>query len=186
MSIRQFYSNLSIKRRAALIAVLITALNFIAVPLFGIASVDFEQEYIPVAAFVLSTVLFLGHIPFCIAMRIRRVPEILLGIFFYQLIGIVCYILFFAGYIGGQGADNALTAFYSVFSWWTTGYQNLFVMLSRFTGIPLKFTGAILFMLHSYITAAMYAATKKDIRYEEEKKNQQEYVEKTKGRHSAI
>lgn len=186
MSIKKFYLDLSIKRRAALIAILIIILNFIAVPVFGIASVDFEKEYISIPAFILSTVLFLGHIPFCIAIRVKRAHEILLGIFFYQLVGIVCYILFFAGFIGGQGADNGLTAFYSVFSWWTAGYQNLFVMLSRFTGIPLKFTGAILYMLHSYTTAAMYAATKKDIRYEENRKADQDYVNKTKGRHSAV
>jgi hypothetical protein len=30
----------------------------------------------------------------------------------------------------------------------------------------------------------MYSATKKDIRYEEDRKKEQEYVERTKGRHT--
>ena len=182
---KRFFLSLNTKQKAALIAVLIVILNFLALPVFGIASVDFETGYVPVYAFILSLVLYLIHIPFTIVMRKCRRTEILLGIFFYQLVGIVCYIIFFAGFIAGQGASNGLTAFYSVFAWWSSGYSNMFVMLSRFTGIPLKFTGAILYMILTYITAMAYASTKKDIRFEADKKAEKEYIEKTKGRHSA-
>ncbi len=100
------------------------------------------------------------------------------------MIGVISYILFFAGYIAGQGQPNGLTGFFTIFSWWTIGFQDFMVMISRFTGIPFKFTGAVLFFIHTYFTASMYSATKKDIRYEEDRKKEQEYVERTKGRHT--
>ncbi len=55
------------------------------------------------------------------------------------------------------------------------------IMISRFIGIPFKFTGAVLYMILAYFTASMYAATKKDIRYEENRRKEQEYIEQTKG-----
>ena len=171
--------------KTLLLTCLIIVLNVLAVLLFGLRNADIENSIISPAAFTLGLVLYLIHIPFCIICRAERQTVILKSVFIYQMVGVVSYVLFFAGYIAGQGQPNGLTAFFTVFGWWTTGYQNFMVMLSRFTGIPFKFTGAVLYFIHAYFTASMYSATKKDILYEENRKKEQEYIEKTKGRHSA-
>lgn len=179
---KQFYLNLNTTKKAALISILIIVLNIAAVFASGVAYADIESETISVFSFILSGILFAVHIAFCIFMRIYKKPHVTLAVFFYQLVGVISYILFFIGFVAGQGAENGLTAFFSVFRWWTVGYQNFFIMLARFTGIPFKFSGAVLYMLLTYVTASMYAATKKDIRYEEEKKKEKEYIEKTRNR----
>ena len=176
-------SGLNQNIKTVILTVSIILLNVIAILIFGLSGADIENEYISPAAFILSLVLYLSHIPFCIILRTCRNTVISKSIFFYQLIGVISYIIFFAGYIAGQGQSNGLTSFFVVFNWWSVGYQNFMVMISRFTGIPFKFTGAILYMLLTYLTASMYAATKKDIRYEENRKKEQEYVERTKGRY---
>lgn len=181
---KKMVSGLSPNLKSILLAASIIVLNVIAVFIFGISKADVENSVISPLAFVLSLVLYLIHIPFCIICRINRQTVITKGIFLYQMIGVISYILFFAGYIAGQGQSNGLTGFFTIFNWWTIGFQDFMVMISRFTGIPFKFTGAVLYFIHTYFTASMYAATKKDIRYEEDRKKEQEYVELTKGRHT--
>ncbi len=177
------FSEMNQNVKVLILTVLIILLNVSAVLIFGLWNADIENEYISPLAFVLSTVLYIINIPFCIIMRVNKVTSVTKAIFFYQLIGIISYVIFFAGYIAGQGQPNGLTAFFSVFSWWTVGYQNFMIMISRFIGIPFKFTGAVLYMILAYFTASMYAATKKDIRYEENRRKEQEYIEQTKGSH---
>lgn len=177
-------SGLNPNIKSILLAALIIVMNVLAVFIFGLSKADVENSVISPLAFTLSLVLYFIHVPFCIICRISRQTAVTKGIFFYQMIGVISYILFFAGYIAGQGQPNGLTGFFTIFSWWTIGFQDFMVMISRFTGIPFKFTGAVLFFIHAYFTASMYSATKKDIRYEEDRKKEQEYVERTKGRHT--
>ncbi len=181
---KNLLSGLGPNIKSIILAALIIVMNVLAVFIFGVSKADVENSVISPLAFTLSIILYFIHVPFCIICRISRQTVITKGIFLYQMIGVISYILFFAGFIAGQGQTNGLTGFFTIFSWWTIGFQNFMVMISRFTGIPFKFTGAVLFFIHTYFTASMYAATKKDIRYEEDRKKEQEYVERTKGRHT--
>ncbi|MBO4356454.1 MAG: hypothetical protein J5850_06355 [Clostridia bacterium] len=176
-------SRLNSSIKTILLTVLIILLNIAAVFIFGLSDPSVENEYISPLFFIVSALLFFIHIPFCIICRANKNTILTKAIFFYQLIGVIAYIFFFAGYIAGQGSSNGLTAFFRIFDWWTVGYQDFMVMLSRFTGIPFKFTGGVLYLILTYFTASTYAATKKDIRYEENRRKEQEYIDMTKGRH---
>ncbi len=173
---KKFINSISDTPKSIFLAVLTGLLNVVFVLVSGQTRPSFENVYISGISFAFSLLTFAIHIAFCLFCRFSKKTIILRGVFIYQMAGAVSYILFFAGFIAGQGADNGLTAFFAIFEWWTLGYRNLFEMLSRFTGIPFKFTGGVLYLIMTYITASAFLAAKKDIRYENEKRLDAEAV----------
>ncbi len=181
---KRFWENADIRLRAIILAVFIGLLNAAAVLLFGLASADIEQAYISPFAFALSAAAAAAHIAFCIAYRIFKKPDLLLGVFFYQFFAVICYVLFFIGFVGSEGKDSWFTGFFTVFKWWSVGYQDLMVMIARFTGIPFRFSGPVIYLILTLLTGRAYISVRKDIKYEETVQKEKEYVERTRGRHT--
>ena len=181
---KRFWDNADTKLRAIILAVIIALLNVAAILLFGLTAADIEQAYISPLAFALSVAAVAAHIAFCIAFRILRKPEILLGVFIYQMFAVLCYVLFFIGFVGSEGKDSWFTGFFTVFRWWSIGYQDFMVMIARFTGIPFRFSGPIIYLVLTLLTGRAYISLRKDIRYEQKVQKEKEYVERTKARHT--
>ncbi|MBO7406385.1 MAG: hypothetical protein J6V14_02050 [Clostridia bacterium] len=172
---KRFWSKADIKLKAIIIALLIAILNVTAVYVFGLAKADIEAAYISPLAFALSTAAVAAHIAFCISFRIMKCPEPLLGVFFYQMFCVACYVLFFVGFVGSEGKDSWFTGFFTVFRWWTVGYQDFLVMIARFTGIPFRFSGPVIYLILTLITGRAYISVRKDIKYEETVQKEKAY-----------
>ncbi len=184
MRMKRFWDNADTRLRAIIIALFIALLNVACVLLFGLASADIEKAYISVWAFVISIAAVCAHIAFCIAYRILHRPETLLGVFLYQMFAVLCYVLYFIGFVGSEGKDSWFDGFFTVFRWWSYGYQNFMVMIARFTGIPFKFSGPIIYLILTLLTGRAYISLRKDIKYEQRVQKEKEYVEQTQNRRS--
>lgn len=174
---KELWKSLSDKTRAVLIAAGIAALNVLFVLIFRLNGVRIEDTNVTGLQFWLSFAVCAAHIGLCIFLRIRRLTRISLGIFIYQLIAVAAYLLFFAGHIGGQGKENGLTAFFVIFRWWTLGYQWLMVRVSWTTGIPFRYSAAIIYLILVYISLYAYSGAVRDIRYERQRAEDKAYVE---------
>jgi len=179
---KQLWNSLSDKTRAVLIAAAISLLNVLFVLIFRLQSVHIEDTDVTGTQFWISLAVIAAHIGLCIFLRIKRLTRISLGIFIYQMIAVAAYLLFFAGHIGGQGAENGLTAFFVIFRWWTLGYQWAMVRISWTTGIPFQYLSPIIYMILVYISLYSYSAAVRDIRYERQRAEDQAYIEATKGK----
>ena len=170
------------KQKSYLLAAGLAALNILIFLIPPLTGFTFETRAIPLWLGIVSLVLFLIHIPFCILLRGKKLWWIARGIFLYEFVGGLAYAVFFLSYIiaGGHSAfsDCAL----SVFRWWTLAYQPIVVTLSRIIGIPLKFTMGVLYLIHSELYGYTVTAIRKDIRYEKEREEDRAYEEATRGR----
>ena len=177
---KRFWDNADTRLRAIILALLIALLNIAAVLIFRLTSADIENAFISPFAFALSIAAF------CIGFRILKKPEILLGVFMYQMFAVLCYVLFFIGFVGSEGKESWFDGFFTVFRWWSVGYQNFMVMIARFTGIPFRFSGPIIYLFLTLLTGRAYISVRKDIRYEQTVQKEKEYVERTKNRHTYV
>lgn len=163
-----FFRKMTDKSKALALTLGLSAANILIVLILGLWGYSFELKGFPVFLCVISAVLLVLHIPAVIICRIKKKLWIVRGWFCYQMIGIVCFVIFFCGYVGSEGGSNGLTQFYVIFNSWTLHLQPCVVVLSRFIGIPLKYVLAIVYMVRTYITGNTYLNIKKDIRYERE------------------
>jgi hypothetical protein len=131
---------------------------------------------------VISTVFFAGHIVLCIICRIKKMSWIMRGLFLYQLVGGIAYVLFFVTYIASNGGSPVTAGALDCFRWWTLWYEPAMVTLSRMIGIPLKFTMGIFYLILIDITGSTVTAIRKDIRYEKQREEDRLYEEATRGR----
>lgn len=178
----QKWNSFTDKQKSYMLALALTVCNILVFLLPPLTGFTFETRAISLWLGICSLVLFLVHIPFCIVLRSKKLWWMARGIFLYEFIGGIAYVVFFLSYIICSGhtgfSDSALT----VFRWWTLGYQPIVVTLSRILGVPLKFTMGILYLLHIELYGYTVTAIRKDIRYEKEREEDRLYEEATRGR----
>lgn len=174
--------SLTEKQKSYILAAVLAGLNFLVFLIPALRSYTFENRAISLLAAGISTLIFLIHIPICIFLRFHKKMWIARGIFLYQLIGALAYVIFFFGYVAGNASTAFFSACYNTFRHWTLWYEPLVVTLSRLIGIPLKFTMGILYLILIEITGSTITAIRKDIRYEREREEDRAYEEATRGR----
>ncbi len=178
----QKLNSLTDKQKSYALALTLAAFNILVFLIPPFTGLTFETRAIPLWLGIVSLVVFLVHIPFCIFLRAKKLWWIARGVFLYELIGGLAYVVFFLSYIMLSGhsafSDGALT----LFRWWTLGYQPIIVTLSRIVGIPLKFTMGILYLIQIELYGYTVTAIRKDIRYEKEREEDRAYEEATRGR----
>lgn len=178
----QKWNSLTDKQKSYVLALGLTAFNLLVFLIPPLTNFTFETRAIPLWLGIVSLVLFLVHIPFCVFLRWKKTGWIARGIFLYELVGGIAYVVFFLSYIILSGHSAFSDGALSLFRWWTLGYQPIIVTLSRVIGIPLKFTMGIFYLVHIELYGYTVTAIRKDIRYEKEREEDRAYEEATKGR----
>lgn len=170
------------KQKSYILALGLIVLNFLVFLIPGLRGFSFEFRPISLWITIVTLILYLIHIPLCMLLRFKKKGWIARGIFLYQFAGALAYVVFFVTYIASEGQSPITQGALDVFRWWTLWYQPFSVILSRFIGIPLKFTLGILYLILIEISGATVTAIRKDIRYEKQREEDRLYEEATKGR----
>ncbi len=170
------------KQKSYLLAASLAVLNLLIFLLSPLGSYSFEDKKISLPLAIISVCLYLLHIILCIILRFQKKIWIARGLFLYQLVGAAAYIIFFVGYIAGNGQSAFFDGAYDIFRWWTLWYEPFTVTLSRLIGIPLKFTMGILYLILIELSGTTVTAIRKDLRYERERAEDRAHEEATKGR----
>lgn len=178
----QKINNWTDKQKSYVLALGLTVFNILIFLIPPLTGFTFEARAIPLWLGIVSLVLFLVHIPFCIFLRAKKLWWIARGIFLYELVGGLAYVAFFLSYIICSGHTGFSDCALDLFRWWTLAYQPIVVTLSRVIGIPLKFTMGILYLLHIELYGYTVTAIRKDIRFEKEREEDRAYEEATRGR----
>lgn len=177
------FRSLKDNSKSYILSVILTAFNILFVLVAGLRNYTSENKAVSRPLFILSVIIVVFCFSLLIFLRIKRYLWIIKGIFIYEIIGIVCYLLFFVGYIGSQGGETQLNTFYIYFSWWTIGFEPSVLTLSRFIGIPLKFTMGIFYFLYTYFTGSAYLSVRKDISYEKRLEEDRLFEEEKQKKH---
>ncbi len=176
------WSSLNDKQKSYLAALLLAVANFLVFLLTPLRHYTFETRAISVWMAVISAILFLGHIVLCIVCRFKKKLWIVRGLFLYQLVGGIAYVIFFVTYIASSGGSSVTAGALDCFRWWTLWYEPCTVTLSRIIGIPLKFTMGIFYLILIDLSGSTVTAIRKDIRYEKQREEDRLYEEATRGR----
>ena len=176
------WNSLNDKQKSYIFAFGLSIINFLVFALSPLSNFTFENQPISMWAAILSAIIFLGHIVLCIVCRFKKKLWVMRGIFLYELVGGIAYVLFFVTYIASRGGSSMTAGALDCFHWWTLWYEPFVVTLSRFIGIPLKFTMGILYLILIDLSGSTVTAIKKDIRYEKQREEDRRYEEATRGR----
>ncbi len=141
----------------------------------GLQEFTFETRKLTALQIILSAVLYLLYIAFCILMRAKKYSRLAKGIFYYQLVGSVAYILYFFHFVFQTGLGGLA---YSVFHAWTLPFSPVMVAIGRITGIRAKYLEAICYLILTFTTGKTIIAIRKDKAYE--KKYQEDHCHEKK------
>ena len=99
-------------------------------------------------------------------MRAKKMKNLAMGLFYFQLLGSLAFIIFFVAFMAGK--DESVSFISNLFKWWSMPIQPLCVTIARITGTRLWYILGISYMILTYITAITASAIKKDIKYEKQ------------------
>ncbi len=176
------WSSLNDKQKSYILAFGLAVVNFLVFLLSPLGDFTFENQKVSLWMAILSAILFVGHIILCIVCRFKKKLWIARGIFLYQLVGGIAYVIFFVTFIASSAGASITQSALDVFRWWTLWYEPFTVTLCRFIGIPLKFVMGILYLILIDLSGSTVTAIRKDIRYEKQREEDRRYEEATKGR----
>ncbi len=159
---------------ALMIAAALAAANILLIFIFQVQRFSFEYQQVSVLQFILSLCAFLLHIILCIFLRIKKYTAAASGLFVYQLIGAVSYFIYFIAFMLRSG----VAFFETLFRWWSFLYQPFVIVLSRITGISLKFSIGLCYLLLTYISGRTILSIRKDIAFERNVAEDKEMVSK--------
>lgn len=163
----KLYTFLKKNKHPLIIALVLSAVNFLAIFIFDLRFFSFETQKLSVPEIVFSSGIIIFLIALCIFMRIKRYSKLAKGIFYYELIGFVAFALYFFTFIFNISAQSI---FYSIFHSWTIPFEPLGVFLGRICGIKAKYIVAFFYLIVTFITGKTVIAIKKDIAYERQYK----------------
>lgn len=163
--IKRFFSGDN--RISLCIALFLILSNVIIVFCFDLQHFSFEERKLTALQIILSASLYLLYIAFCIFMWVKRYKKLAKGLFYYQLVGAVAYILYFFNFIF-RTSFQALP--YTIFHAWTLAFDPIMVALGRISGIKAKYLAALCYLILTLITGKTVIAIRKDIAYEKKYK----------------
>lgn len=145
---------------------LIGAIVYACSYLFDFEDFSFEYRKVNTLLFIANILLVLLYFAFCILMRAKKMKNLAMGLFYFQLLGSLAFIIFFVAFMAGK--DESVSFISNLFKWWSLPIQPLCVTIARITGTRLWYILGISYMILTYITAITASAIKKDIKYEKQ------------------
>lgn len=132
----------------------------------GNRAFSFESQKANIGLFILSLILILAYFAFCVFMRVKKCKALSYGIFYYQLLGFIFFIITFIALMSGK--ENSVRVIGDLFNWWSMPIQPFSIIIARFTGTKLRYIVGIVYIIITYITGVTVSAIKKDIAYEKQ------------------
>ena len=144
----------------------VNALAYAFACIFDFISFTFDTRKVNWPLFFISLAIMLLYFAFCILMRVKKLEALSTGLFYYQLLGSVAFIITFVAFMAGK--ESSVSFFSDIFKWWSMPLEPLCVVVARFTGTRLRYISGIVYIIMTYTTGATVRAIKKDIRYEKQ------------------
>ncbi|MBR3838272.1 MAG: hypothetical protein IKJ75_00905 [Clostridia bacterium] len=134
--------------------------------IFDFENFSFEYRKVGTLLFIANLLLLLLYFAFCMLMRLKQAKNLAMGLFYFQLLGAVAFVIYFVAFMAGK--DESVTFFTNLFKWWSMPIQPLCITIARITGTKLWYISGILYLIITYVTAITASAIKKDIKYEKQ------------------
>lgn len=128
---------------------------------------------------VLSIVYAIIHIVICYILRYKRKQGILKGVFLYQFIGALSFVILFVFLLTG----TEVAFFRSIFNWWSMPLEPIALLFSLGGFLPKTVIRGIVYLVHCAITGNAYNQIKKDIAFEKKIAEQKAMEEESRLRH---
>lgn len=165
-------------KQMLLTASVLTILNILIIKIFRLDNFTFEKAN-AVFAYIFSFSYVIIHIVICYFLRYKRKQGILKGVFLYQIVGALCFVILFVFLLAG----NEIVFVKKVFNWWSLPVEPISLIFSLYGFFPKGIIKGIVYLAHCAITGNAYNQIKKDIAFERKIKEKREMEEESRKRH---
>lgn len=149
------------KQQILLICSILTILNILVIKIWNLENFTFRLISFKFSIIFSITFIILYTI-ICFILRLKRKKNILKGIFYYQMIGAISFIILFIGLLAG----HEIKFFSYIFAWWSMPLEPVSIILSLNGFLPFRFIRAIVYLVYALISGNSYIQINKDIAFE--------------------
>lgn len=176
--IRRFNIKDKNTQQILLITIILAIANILIIRIFNLENFSFLSTPYKFSI-IFSLAYFAAYIILCIFLRLKRKENILKGIFYYQVIGAVSFLILFIGLLAG----HEIKFFSNIFTWWSLPLEPVSLKVSLNGFLPIRFIRAIVYLIYTLVSGNSYIQIKKDIAFEKKIAEKKAMEEESVRRH---